>query len=529
MKSKRISAVLSWVLPLFFASLLLAMTVSAGNAATFEVQVVDFAFIPSSLNIQAGDTVRWTWGNSGHTVTSGSGCASNGLFNSGLGNTGFVFTFTFNTGGAFPYFCIPHCGIGMAGSVTVSGPPSAINLQIDPASVDYGNVIVGQTADRTITITNGSSSTGTLTGTVGNPTDPFSVISGSGAFSLTPAQSQSVTIRFSPSAAGPFNGALQITHNATNQTSPTTVPLSGTGIVLNVFADVPPSHWAYNQILAIYDAGITVGCAEDDPGTPENERRYCPEDDVTREQMAALIIRSVEGEPPLTYCDTGVPFPDVTPDMFSCKYIKRLYELKITAGYSDGTYGPQNRVSREEMAAFLVRAVEGEPATNYCDSGSLFPDVTPAMWSCGYIKRLKELGITAGYQDGTYGPFDLVTRAQMAAFLSRAFLEPIRQGDVSVRLVTVATGLTAPNWGTSAPGDDGRLFVTDQTGILWAIDLSTGGKTMFGDLSGLLVPLGIAGPGTFDERGLLGLAFHPQYCLQRGPLHFHLGARGRDG
>jgi hypothetical protein len=37
-------------------------------------------------------------------------------------------------------------------------------------------------------------------------------------------------------------------------------------------------------------------------------------------------------------------------------------------------------------------------------------------------KRLKDLGITTGYEDGTYGPYDLVTRAQMAAFLARAFL-----------------------------------------------------------------------------------------------------------
>jgi hypothetical protein len=44
------------------------------------------------------------------------------------------------------------------------------------------------------------------------------------------------------------------------------------------------------------------------------------------------------------------------------------------------------------------------------------------MWSCRYIKRLKELGITTGYGDGRYGPYDLVTRAQMAAFLARAFL-----------------------------------------------------------------------------------------------------------
>jgi hypothetical protein len=141
-----------------------------------------------------------------------------------------------------------------------------------------------------------------------------------------------------------------------------------------------------------------------------------------REQMAAFIVRAVEGEPPLNYCDSGAPFPDVSSDMWSCSYIKRLYELGITTGYSDGRYGPYDQVLREQMAAFLIRAVEGEPSLNYCDSGSLFPDVTPDMWSCRYIKRLKELTITTGYGDGRYGPYDFVTRAQMAAFLSRAFL-----------------------------------------------------------------------------------------------------------
>ena len=44
--------------------------------------------------------------------------------------------------------------------------------------------------------------------------------------------------------------------------------------------------------------------------------------------------------------------------------------------------------------------------------------------------------------------------------------QPIRRGGVRVRLEPVATGLTAPNWGISAPGDSERLFVTDQDGIL---------------------------------------------------------------
>jgi len=91
-------------------------------------------------------------------------------------------------------------------------------------------------------------------------------------------------------------------------------------------------------------------------------------------------------------------------------------------------------------------------------------------------------------------------------------LEPIPTGDVHVKLTTIAEGMTAPNWGIFAPDDpNNRLFVTDQDGILWVINLDTNEKSVFLDVSDRLVELGVAGPGTFDERGLLGLAFHPDY------------------
>ncbi len=95
---------------------------------------------------------------------------------------------------------------------------------------------------------------------------------------------------------------------------------------------------------------------------------------------------------------------------------------------------------------------------------------------------------------------------------------PIRKAGAPIRLVTVATGLTAPNWGAAAPGHPGRLFVTDQDGPLWVIDLASGAKSVFLDVSARLVSLGVGGPGTFDERGLLGVAFHPEY-MSNGLLY----------
>ena len=89
---------------------------------------------------------------------------------------------------------------------------------------------------------------------------------------------------------------------------------------------------------------------------------------------------------------------------------------------------------------------------------------------------------------------------------------PIEVGPVEIALEEIATGLTAPNLGVAAPGDPTQLYVADQTGQVVAVSLDTGAQRFFLDVSGRLVPLGVSGPGSGDERGLLGLAFHPGYA-----------------
>jgi len=87
----------------------------------------------------------------------------------------------------------------------------------------------------------------------------------------------------------------------------------------------------------------------------------------------------------------------------------------------------------------------------------------------------------------------------------------IQTGSVRIRLKPVASGLTAPNWAFSAQEDTRHLYVGDQDGKLWRVDLTDGSKAVFLDLSNVLVPLGAFGDGSFDERGFLGFALHPQF------------------
>ena len=73
----------------------------------------------------------------------------------------------------------------------------------------------------------------------------------------------------------------------------------------------------------------------------------------------------------------------------------------------------------------------------------------------------------------------------------------------------VADGLTSPIGVVASPDNTGRLFVLDQVGKIWIID-QTGNKlsTPFIDVTSTMVALGAS----YDERGLLGLAFHPQFA-----------------
>ncbi len=98
--------------------------------------------------------------------------------------------------------------------------------------------------------------------------------------------------------------------------------------------------------------------------------------------------------------------------------------------------------------------------------------------------------------------------------LSDPIPSPIRAGDIKVGLRTIASGLVSPVAGAFAPGIRHRLFVADQIGKIWSVNIGRhpGRRTLFADLRSLVVKLGNVIPGTrYDERGLLGIAFHPDY------------------
>ncbi len=120
---------------------------------------------------------------------------------------------------------------------------------------------------------------------------------------------------------------------------------------------------------------------------------------------------------------------------------------------------------------------------------------------------------TGAWRPGDPQPGDpaLVTNPGFAESDQTVFAPIEKLGGVSLKLTLVADGLNAPVEAKVAPGEQRRFYVVSQAGQVTAVDRRNGTRTPFIDVGNRLVPVGILGPGSFDERGLLGLAFHPRY------------------
>ena len=163
------------------------------------------------------------------------------------------------------------------------------------------------------------------------------------------------------------------------------------------------------DIVYIEDLGITQGC------NPPSNTHYCPTGLVTRGEMAAFLARA------LNLADEGGKdwFGDDDTSVFESD-INKLAAAGITAGCNAaGTdFCPDVRLSRGEMAAFLVRSFDFSDAGD----GDWFSDDGGSRFE-NDIDRLKVAGVTVGCNppDNTnYCPSDTVRRDQMASFLARA-------------------------------------------------------------------------------------------------------------
>ena len=132
------------------------------------------------------------------------------------------------------------------------------------------------------------------------------------------------------------------------------------------FADVPVEYWAYEFIENISGNGITGGCGGGN---------YCPGNLVTRAQMAVFLERGMHGGDFVPPAATGEVFGDVEAQDFAAAFIEQFSADGITNGCGGGNYCPDDNITRAQMAVFLLRSKYGAgyappPATGVFDDVS---------------------------------------------------------------------------------------------------------------------------------------------------------------
>jgi serine protease AprX len=213
------------------------------------------------------------------------------------------------------------------------------------------------------------------------------------------------------SGAGDGTFSYSVTQNTTTNPRTGTIMVGDKTFTVYqgaAFIDVPSNHLFYNEIGKLSARGITVGCGGGN---------FCPEGVVTREEMAAFIIRALGVfNPPAPGMQR---YGDVPPSNPFYAFIEEMAVRQITVGCGGGNYCPSGAVTREQMAAFIIRAlgVFNPPVPGMQRYG----DVPPSNLFYAFIEEMAVRGITLGCGGGNYCPLGFVTRGQMAAFLVRAF------------------------------------------------------------------------------------------------------------
>ncbi|WP_410491917.1 S-layer homology domain-containing protein (plasmid) [Bacillus thuringiensis] len=166
------------------------------------------------------------------------------------------------------------------------------------------------------------------------------------------------------------------------------------------FNDVPANHWSTKAIYNLTNRKVVQGYGNNIFGFGDN---------VTRGQVARMIYMYVK--PANADASFKSPFTDIKGHLFE-KEILAVAKAGLVKGFGDGKYGPDDILTREQMAQVLTNAFKFKTTNT-----TKFADVDKNSWSYGAISALEENGVTIGTGDNMYSPKMFVTREAYSQFL----------------------------------------------------------------------------------------------------------------
>lgn len=138
--------------------------------------------------------------------------------------------------------------------------------------------------------------------------------------------------------------------------------------------------------------------------------RFYPDRAMTRAEMAQVLYNLLASYPPVT----GGSFSDVSAGAWYATAVNTLVELDVLSGYEDGTFRPNNAVTRAEFVTAVCKCFD-----NLSTGSAGFSDVS-GHWAEGFINQAVAEDWISGFPDGTFRPDESIQRCQVTAILNKA-------------------------------------------------------------------------------------------------------------
>ncbi|MEG7841747.1 S-layer homology domain-containing protein [Bacillus mobilis] len=174
----------------------------------------------------------------------------------------------------------------------------------------------------------------------------------------------------------------------------------------NAFPDVQSGQWYTKAINEMAAKKIISGMEDGTFGLGQ---------DVTRAQVATFMVKAKD----IKTGSTNTPFTDVNEKDWFAPYVSAAEANKIMAGLGDNKFGPNEKLTRAQMAQLLVNAYGFKADAN---NKVTFNDIDGLSWATAKssIETLASLGLVTGYGDGTFQPNKVVSREEAAQFIYNA-------------------------------------------------------------------------------------------------------------
>ena len=248
------------------------------------------------------------------------------------------------------------------------------------------------------------------------------------------------------------------------------------------FTDVSEGDWFYDPVVYAYDEGLMTGTSATE---------FAPNVTMTRAMIVSVLYR-LEGSPDLSEGNLGYPYEDVEGDAWYAMPVYWARESGVMAGYSDSTFGPNDPITREQLAATLYKyaAYKGEDVSARADLSGYSDAATISDWAEEVLSWANAEGYVNGMTATTIDPQSGATRAQVAAIFQR-YLE----------------GDTAP---VDPEGETVQLKI-GRSGHLQTVEATVDDVTPDNVIAALAEETGwnldLAKPVSVDENGIATVAF----------------------